>query len=148
MVLDIILEGSLPHDFVIFFNPEQMKGTYYGQPDIVTRFSSSGSSSIQNRDIGNKVKSGIFCPAGAGTARLEKQDNVLVLGSDKANITVKEYGPVHASILNIFRDQLLQRYQEIYPIIMEIRLEPDESATGGNWNLDQIVKALEAQARL
>ena len=143
MALDVILEGPLPHDFIVIYDVERNIATYYGQKDIVTRHSPSRSSGIQNYEIQDRVKSELPF-FGAGTARCDEQ-GVLVVGNDKTNLTVRKYGQIPGQILRLFEDQLLKRYKELCPDITSIRLEPDEAASGGYWNLDEVVRVLQAQ---
>lgn len=80
---------------------------------------------------------------GAGTARCE--EDTLVIGDDKANRTVREYGHVPGQVLRMFEEQLRMRYKEFCPAIKSIRLDPDETASGGNWNLAEVVRVLQMQ---
>ena len=143
MSLNVILQGPLPHDFIVIFDPEETVATYYGQKDIVTRGSVSRSVGIQNREIQSRVKSGIDF-FGAGTARCDEQ-GVLVVGDDKTNLTVRDYGRIPGQILRLFEEQLLRKYQEICPDITSIRLEPDEAASPGYWNLPEVLRVLQAK---
>ena len=68
MLLDVILNGPLPHDFIVTYDGELNIATYYGQRDIVTSRSLSRSGGIHNRKVQFMVKSG-FRFLGAGTAR-------------------------------------------------------------------------------
>ena len=130
MSLNVILEGPLPHDFIILFDDEEVSAIYYGQKDIVTKYSSSRSNGIQNYEMQYRVKSGALSFFGAGTARCDEQ-GVLVVGDDKTNLTVRDYGQIPGQILRLFEDQLLRKYKEFCPEITSIRLEPDEAASGG-----------------
>ena len=142
--LNVILEGPLPHHFIIAFDEYQRNATYYGEQATL-----SGGRRNHHADIRMKYGLDILSVLGGGVTHYEFVDGtqnqeVLVIGDSS-----KSFGAVIESILQLFETELLKRYQEIYPSINVLKLNPDVSKLKSNklWNLDEIVKLLQAQTQ-
>ena len=138
MALDIVLNGSLPHDFIVTFDPDLRSAIYYGQEGSISGISKS--SGIKNRDIQSRVKSQALLVLGGGSAKYEgdlENSGVLVVGGYST-----DYGAVPKSILDLLQEELIKRYQNIFPSVKTLKLEPDESkvVSSGYFDLEEITK--------
>ena len=138
MALDVVLNGPLPHDFIVAFDPNQRNAIYYGQEGGISGISKS--SGIKDPHIQSRVKSEALIVLGGGSARHE-DFGVLVIGGYSADC-----GAVPKLILDLFQVELLKEYQAMFPLVKALKLEPDESkaVSGGYLNLEEIARLLQA----
>ena len=138
MALDVVLNGSLPHDFIVAFDPNQRSVIYYGQEGSISGISKS--SGIKDRDIQYMVKSTALSVLGGGSAGYEgdlESSGVLVIGGYS-----RDFGAVPKLILDLFQRELVKKYQNIFPSVKTLKLEPDESrvVSSGYFDLEEIAK--------
>ena len=141
MAIDVVLNGSLPHDFIVAFDPNQGSAIYYGQEGSISGISQS--SGIKNWDIQSRVKSGSLSVLGGGSARYEgdlENSGFLVIGGYS-----RDYGAVPKSILDLFQRELVKKYQSMFPSVKALKLEPDESkvVSSGYFDLEEIAKLIQ-----
>ena len=143
MALDVVLNGLLPHDFIVAFDPDKRSAIYYGQEGRISGLSKT--SGIRDGNIRGRVKSEALLVLGGGFARYEgdlESSGVLVIGGHSS-----DYGAAPKLIMDMFQGELIKRYNDMFPSIKDVKFEPDESqiVSSGYFNLEEIARELQAQ---